>query len=323
MSGNTNNEKSLAYPLDGTNNLSLYAETAETITWQGYPALCLNGLALLPDLQMQDGRVEVWIGADGPAYPGVAFRVQDPQNFELAYAQPHTSGSWDALQYDPVMNGSNTWQMFHGKPYQKAVETPMGRWFKLRVDFEGQRAAIWVDNQKALVVQRLAHTVQPGKVGIWTYLPAYFRDIQVSMRPQLPETAGDKPLQPRGVVMRWEADSIGPLDCEPGGYLNLNRYLPITAGWVTLRKRFTSAQTEKLNLEFGFSDELALSLDGQEIYTGQNLFKPSPEWKERGYVDIDTARVTLDISEGEHELAARIRATEYFGWGLILSIGIE
>jgi len=47
----------------------------------------------------------VLIGADEPAYPGIAFRVADVLNFELAYAVPHVSGQWDALQYDPVFHG--------------------------------------------------------------------------------------------------------------------------------------------------------------------------------------------------------------------------
>jgi hypothetical protein len=44
----------------------------------------------------------VLIGADEPAYPGIAFYVADVLNFELAYTVPHVSGQWDALQYNCV-----------------------------------------------------------------------------------------------------------------------------------------------------------------------------------------------------------------------------
>jgi hypothetical protein len=75
---------------------------AEPTEWQGRRALKLNGLVIIPDLALTEGHLEVQIGADGAAYSGIAYRVADKLNYELAYAQPHTSNQWDALQYDPV-----------------------------------------------------------------------------------------------------------------------------------------------------------------------------------------------------------------------------
>jgi hypothetical protein len=122
--------------LIGFNDLEIRAAQAEVLTWQGRQALRLeNGLALAPGVGTQDASIEVLIGVDGPAYPGIAFRVADVLNFELAYAVPHVSGQWDALQYDPVFHGSNTWQLYHGPGYQAAVQVPTGRWFRLKVDY--------------------------------------------------------------------------------------------------------------------------------------------------------------------------------------------
>jgi len=75
----------------------------------------------------------VEIFAEAPCYPGIAFRVKDPGDLELAYVVPHASGQWDAIQYDPVFNGSNTWQVYHGPPYQAAATVPTGEWLTLRV----------------------------------------------------------------------------------------------------------------------------------------------------------------------------------------------
>lgn len=59
----------------------------EVVTWQEREALRLeDGLALIPGYQATDASVEVLIGADGPAYPGVAFCVADALNYELVYA---------------------------------------------------------------------------------------------------------------------------------------------------------------------------------------------------------------------------------------------
>lgn len=308
------------YPLDSLASLEIHAAEAEWVTWQGYPALRLNGLAFLPEILLEEARVEVCIATEGTCYPGIAFRVQDVQNYELAYAQPHTSGMWDALQYDPVINGTNTWQLYHGPAYQKAAKVPTGSWFRLRVDFKASRAAVRLDDQPPLLVRQLAHPVQSGRIGIWTYLPAYFRDLKIWKSAELPRALGVRSRAPEGTVTDWQADGLGTLSCEPGGQLNLNRYLPVEASEVTLRKRFTMSKAGCLVLSFGFSDELILSLDSVQIYTGEHLWKPSSAWKERGYVDIQHALLSLDVSEGEHELVARLRKKEYFGWGLIMKL---
>ncbi len=132
-----------AYENDLTHldELDVHASAAEVVAWNGRRALRLtNGLVMMPGLEVADGSVEVQIGAEGPAYPGIAFRIGDTLNYELAYAQPHTSGLWDALQYDPVFHGSNTWQLYHGRAYQKRVVVPTGEWFGLRVDVKGDQA---------------------------------------------------------------------------------------------------------------------------------------------------------------------------------------
>ena len=113
----------------------------ELVSWQGREALRLSGqgacLALLPELCLAQGRIEVDIAAEGMAYPGIVFRASDTHNYELAYAQPHTSGKWDALQYDPVFHGSNTWQLYHGPGAHQVAQVPLNDWFRLSVEFRG------------------------------------------------------------------------------------------------------------------------------------------------------------------------------------------
>src|SRR5512139_4030219 len=128
---------------------------AAVVEWQGRRALKLNGLVIFPDLTLTEGHVEVQIGADGAAYPGIAYRVADRSNYELAYAQPHTSGLWDAIQYDPVFHNCNTWQLYYGPAYQQVAEVPTGGWFKFSLDFKDQRAIIRVGDQAPLVVNQL------------------------------------------------------------------------------------------------------------------------------------------------------------------------
>jgi hypothetical protein len=256
------------------------------------------------------------IGADGPAYPGVMFRVVDMANYELAYAVPHASGQWDALQYDPVFHGSNTWQVYHGPAYQRATQVPTGNWFRLRADFRGQRAAFSVDGQPPLVVENLARPVKEGMIGLWTFRPAYFCDLRISSCDGSAIAVGEMPSTAEGGVDGWFVEGYGVVICEPNGVLNLNRYLPITLEKARLIRRFEMIAEEQVAFEFGFSDVLSLELDGQVVFEGKHTFQGFDDRTSRGYPELGTQSFRQTLAPGAHELVAVLRVTEPFGWGL-------
>jgi hypothetical protein len=300
-------------------DLEIRAAQAEVVTWQGREALRLeDGLALIPGRRATDASIEVLIGTDGPAYPGIAFRVADVLNFELAYAVPHVSGQWDTLQYDPVFHGSNTWQVYHGPSYQRATQVPTGRWFRLKVGFRGVRAAVAVDGQPPLAVERLAHPTTAGLLGLWTYRPAYFCDLRVSTCDGLDIPHGEMPSAAAGTVEAWFVEGYGVVTCEPNGVVNLNRCLPISLGEARLIRRFET-QGGAATFEFGFSDALSLDLDGQVIFSGENTFKGFQDRTARGYAELGIQSLRQDLSPGMHCLAATLRVSEPFGWGLALA----
>jgi hypothetical protein len=304
--------------LTDVESLVVQAQQAERATWHGEEGLRLeNGLVLLPDLAVQDARIEVWIGTDGPAYPGIAFRVADGRNHELAYAVPHVTGQWDAVQYDPVFHGSNTWQLYYGPGYQAAAKVPTGRWFHLQVDVRGERAAIAVDGQPSLVVEHLAHAVWAGSLGLWTYLPAHFRDLRVSRPPDIP--AGDLATAPAGAVTTWFVEGYGVIEAEPNGAVNLNRILPPSVGEVRLVRRLELPAEEEIEFSLGYSDVLSLELDGQLVHQGECTFQGFADRAARGYAEIrESLRQVL--AAGVHELAVDLQVKEGFGWGLVLAV---
>jgi hypothetical protein len=116
--------------LTDVGRLSVHATEAKVVEWNGRRVLKLvDGLALVPGLETRDVSIEVWIGAEAPAYPGVAFRAVDVSNFELVYGVPHVSRLWDAVQYDPAFYGSNTSQLYNGPLYQQEALVPTDDWF--------------------------------------------------------------------------------------------------------------------------------------------------------------------------------------------------
>ena len=306
--------------LTDLSDLEIHAEQAEVVTWQGRQALRLeNGLALIPGLSMADASVEVLIGVEGGAYSGVAFRVADVLNFELAYATPHVSGQWDALQYDPVFHGSNTWQMHHGPSYQRSAEVPTGSWFRLRLDFCGTRAAISVDGQSPLVVERLARPAEAGLFGLWTYRPAHFSDLRVSACDGANIPPGETPSAAEGSLDAWFVEGYGAVTCEQNGAINLNRHLPMSLGEVRLTRRFEITEGGDVTFEFGFSDALALVVDGQMIFSGEHAFRGFSDRAARGYVESGMQSLRRMLAPGVHRLTAVLRVTEAFGWGLALA----
>jgi hypothetical protein len=301
-------------------DLEICAAQAEVVTWQGRDALRLeNGLALAPEIGIQDASIEVLIGTDGPAYPGVAFRVADVLNFELAYAVPHVSGEWDTLQYDPVFHGSNTWQLYHGPSYQREAQVPTGGWFRLKTECFSDRAAVSVDGQPALALERLAHSITAGQFGLWTFRPAYFCDLRVSKCERLEIQNLRVPSIAEGVVEIWFVEDYGVVACEPNGVVNLNRYLPTSMKKARLIRRFKTPEEGEITCEFGFSDSLSLELDGEVVYRGENKFEGFTDRAGRGYVELGMESVQHALDAGSHYLAAELEVSEGYGWGLILS----
>ena len=304
--------------------LDLTHAEAEVVDWGARRALRLNGgLALIPGLGRTDATVEVLVGTDGPAYPGIAFRLTDVANYELAYAVPHASGLWDALQYDPVWHGSNTWQLYHGPSYQQAAEVPTGRWYRLRLTYCGARAALWVDDGRPLAVSQLSHPTARGLLGLWTYRPAHFAELRVStcstldLPPAPPPPAASESVS-AGTVDAWFVEGYGVV-AAPGGRLVLNHYLPATMGQARLMRRFEAREEGEVRLRFGYSDALSLTLDGREVYAGECTFSGFDDRSARGYAELGHVEVRETVTPGTHTLVAALRVSEPFGWGLVLA----
>ncbi|HWI53554.1 MAG TPA: hypothetical protein VNT01_15535 [Symbiobacteriaceae bacterium] len=311
------------YDLTTLDRLDLADPAARTTLWQGRPALRLEGgSALLRDLVVTDALVEVDLGVDpGGAYPGLAFRGTGPDAIELLYCQPHTSGQWDALQYDSVFHGSNTWQIYHGHGYQATATVPSGDWITLQVELRGQTATARIrgDNAPPLVVARLAHGLAAGRIGVWTFRPAHFAELRVrELAPSPGAACAAVPPVPPDLVTEWQLEGYGPVRAEPNGILNLNRYIPASAQPAVLHRAFTVGPEGEAELRFGFSDEVVLRVDGAEVFAGTNRFTGFSDRQARGYIEPDAHRIPLRLAPGRHTLTVELTSLEPFGWGIIL-----
>jgi len=309
-----------SYPLDSVGELVQHPSKAEVVEVAGGPALKLEGLLLVPEIELANLGVEVEIFAEQACYPGIVFRFADPTSFELAYAVPHASGLPDAIQYDPVFGGSNTWQLHSGPAYQQSAEVPTREWFTLRLDVEGERAVVQVGDQPPLVVEHLSHDIRQGSVGLWTFRPAVFRNLRVTAPRSLDGLAGVTREAPPNTITEWHLEGVGAVACEPSGVLNLTRFQAPPPDGVRLSRRFETGAAGEVELGIGFSDTLALRLDGELLFEGSNTFTGFEELADRGWVELRPETVRAHVEAGEHELEASLTMTEPFGWGHIITV---
>jgi len=319
------------FDLADVTGLDLFVEDAEPVTWQGRRSLRIkNGLALVRGVVSGDASLELDLGVEaGPAYPGIAFRAADSRNYELVYVQPHTSGGWDAVQYDPVFNGGNTWQVFNGPRYQAAGEVPSGRYITLRLDLCGDRAGVSIidpaggsqtDRGPVLAIARLAHRRPRGRLGVWTFRPAYFAQMRVGEvdRSRLGTPAAPPPL-PDDLVRTWLLRGVGPVEVEENGTLNLGRYLADVKE-AHLEREFAASGPAEVKVSFGFSDEIELLVDGARVFTGVNTWSDGDTRQSRGYIELASNVARVPVGPGRHSIEAILRSLEPFGWGMALAL---
>jgi len=141
-----------------------------------------TGIAYLDGLDFQNGTIECDLySPSDKAYLGIVFRITSLSNFEYIYFQPHTSGKWDAVQYDPIFNTSATWQLYNGTAYQAVASIPTREWFHVKIQVVGDSAKVYLDNiPKQVMSVKLKHDYASGNIGVCSYHPAYFANLNVT-----------------------------------------------------------------------------------------------------------------------------------------------
>ncbi|MGD8278835.1 MAG: hypothetical protein PVH00_12440, partial [Gemmatimonadota bacterium] len=132
--------------------------------------LSMQGTALLPDVQFRDGVIEFDIAVDGRrSYPGVLFRIREPNTYEHVYVRPHRAGLYpDAVQYTPAINGLSGWQLYNGEGYTTGVQLEPDEWVPVRIEVKEGQARVFVGDPTTptLAVHHLELEPVPGPIGL-------------------------------------------------------------------------------------------------------------------------------------------------------------
>ncbi|MFB6340957.1 hypothetical protein ACE1ET_04520 [Saccharicrinis sp. FJH62] len=311
-----------------------------------------TGIGYLDGFDFQNGTIECDLySPSNKAYLGLVFRITSLTNFENIYFQPHTSGKWDAVQYDPIFNGSATWQLYNGTAYQAVANIPVREWFHVKIQVIGDSAKVYLNNHpKQVLSVKLKHDYSSGSIGVFSYHPAYFANLKVtksdtvlSLKPEPTPPSNkayisgwlisepynnydfnlEKPFLNDSIVSKWHK-----INTEENYLMNLNRHFTFSKSKNTVLAKviINSKKPQKKKLYVGYSDKIKIYLNNNSLFTGDNSFHESDKFEDRGYV-LDKHQMTeLPLQAGKNELILEI-SEKKFGWGFIAQLenlkGIE
>lgn len=299
-----------------------------------------GGEILLPAVNFYNGTIEVDINFPAQrGFPGIFWRQQDRNNMEHFYVRPHQSGNPDACQYTPVFNGLASWQLYHGEGYGKAIQLTPDEWHHIKIEVKGSQAFIYFDDMTtpAVEVKKLKSDFPAGRIGLnagpavhvanFSYqLDSASYPVQQESAPSDPDQIASWLISPvldnerfAGKTLLSKSDMAGlswtEQATEASGLLNLARYGATSEGKSTVvaKLNITASEAQIKPLAFGYSDMVAVYVNGKLQYGGHNIFQ-SRDYRYLGtigYFDV----VYLDLKPGDNEVWFVI--TENFGgWGI-------
>lgn len=305
----------------------------------------LIGAAHLEDVEFTNGVIEVDIAVNGSrSYPGLVFRRQSDGEYERFYIRPHRAGLYpDALQYTPVCNGVTCWQLYSGEGFTAGAALLENEWIHLKLEVNGSQARVYLGDFQtpALVIDSLKHGVSSGGIGVMgpPSTSAHFSNFSYRVDDSLefPEPTTEE--TPPGTITNWEISSSfktaqanrtayprffqiffagwEPVSSEPSGLVNVSRLRAREgqdADCVLARTIFRSDEARRVQLSFGYSDEVHLFLNGKLLFTGNSAYRSrDPSFVGAiGYHDA----IYLDLQKGLNEILLMV-SEGFGGWGFM------
>jgi hypothetical protein len=325
------------------------AETAEVVPYLGRQALHLRDGAVILGVDMADGIIEydaaLAQGPDQTGFFGNVLRLASEADFENIYLRADESGRPDAAQYFPLINGSETWQLYSGEGYEAAATWPYGAWFHVKIVVAGEQAELYVGaaDKPTIFIRELKHEMASGPIGLWAFgADAWVSNFKYEILTEPPALAG-KPapvVLPEGAITSWSVSSpfaeseIGELlsaddtasltwtdmTADETGMLNFSYLSAIVddKNTVFASTKISAAQEEYRKVAFGFSDRVRVYLDNRLVYSAQDDFH-SRHPMFNGVIGGQPDQLYLHLQPGEHEVLFAVSETDG-GWGLTATL---
>ncbi|NRF89842.1 hypothetical protein HQN89_02155 [Paenibacillus frigoriresistens] len=320
--------------------LDLGESDASIGEWREIKALHLKkaGTAILinNEFQMESFRIQASVAIpETVGFIGLVFGARDSTNYELIYLSPGDGTGNGEIQYDPVMNGSTTWQIYNGPSYLSCTSYNVGDWVRLTIDVNKHSAKVYIGDDFStpqLIISKLQHWEVFGKIGVWGYLPVYIRDLSIEEIPSSYEPINKRckdefinewlVSEPYHSNLQPEELKWAEVSTEENGTLNINRlYTSEKDKSVQIKSTFTLSEGALSSVSFGFSDEVRIWINEVEVYQDSCMWSP-PEHD--GRIRPDHVCIPIAWSSGVNTIRAEITSKEtVFGWGFCLKTGIQ
>jgi len=308
-----------------------------------------SGEAVLKDITFGDGTIEFDVNTIGRGAPGIAFRQQNADNFELLYLRPDAACPAFAacMQYAPQTHGVLLWDLF--PQYQTRAPLRENGWNHVKLVISGRRMSVFVNDSPSptLQVDRLEGDALEG--GLHLEGPATFANMVITpgaVDGLSPEPLKDRLDGDRGMVRSWRLSAVStlpkdkepsyaempsgphewkPISAERNGLVNLSREygLPVhepNQGLAWLKTTIASDRNQAKKADIGWAREVWVFVNGKLVYSGKNLWDDEAERKAPdGRCSLENGSFTLSLKPGDNEVAVAI-ANNFYGWGLMLRL---
>ncbi len=308
-----------------------------------------SGNAVLKGTTFGNGTIEFDVDTVGRGAPGIAFRQQDEENFELLYLRPDPNcpAFRACMQYAPQTHGVLLWDLF--PQYENRAPLRENGWNHVRMVVSGRRMNVFVNDAPSptLEVGRLEGDALTG--GLRLQGPGTFANMVITpdaVDGLSPQAARDPLDEDRRVVRNWRLSSFSALpngkdplyDQIPGasqdwrsigvernGLVNLSREYGVplhdpnrALAWLKTTIASDGKQTKKAHI--GWTRELWVFVNGKLVYADKNLFDSEAARKDPdGRCSLENGVLTLPLDGGDNEIAVAL-ANNFFGWGLMLRL---
>ncbi len=334
------------------------SQKTEFTSYKNVPVIKLKGSkAELKDFVFINGTIEFDVepsDAEHSPFVTMYFRYQNEKENECFYLRVGRENNLqrnDAVQYAPFVDGVNLWDIL--PHYQGPAQLNNKDWNHIKLVISGLQMRAFVNNleEPALQIPRLEGNVTKGSV-VFEGLAAfanlvikpeaiddlsskegidltghdanYIRNWRISSPQPLPKGRevwqGDYPKDENAV---WES-----ITAERLGLINVTRKFGRSESrrFVFLKTKIKSVTQKEVKVDFGFSDEAWVFINGSLAYADKNLYVQTMRKYPDGRLSIDNSSFIIPLRQGDNELVIAL-ANDFYGWGIIARLqemeGIE
>ena len=244
---------------------------------------------------------------------------------EVIYLRPHLIGKPDSIQYTPVVNNNLAWQIFTGAGFEAQATYPLNKWIHVRTDVYQSSAAVSIDGRTVLHIPYLKGKSGAGDVGVLALAGGdYIANFSVQpiadyRDPEPPPPVAPLPRQSvtswqvsppmtqaeafsRAAKSNWSGVKWQPIAVETNGIANLSKAGADDKDHYSFIARFSvdSASAHRELLQFGFSDDVRVYLNGAPLYEGSDR-QNSRDYRFLGHVGFWDS-VFLSLRKGRNDV---------------------